>query len=354
MTETKTAAVILAAGLGTRMKSALPKVLHPLAGRPMLTHLLETVAAIDLGPVVVVTGPGMDAVAAAAKPHPAAIQSEQLGTGHAVLAAKEALKDALGDHGGDVLVLFGADPLISAATIEKLLAARKQKSDPALVVLGFEAEDPGRYGRLVTAKDGSLEAIVEAADATEEQLAVTLCNSGVMLISGEHAWGLLGRVGNDNAKGEFYLTDIIALARADGLGCAVVTGDERELLGIDSRADLACAEAFVQNQLRRAAMDAGATLTDPDTVFFCFDTRLGRDVSVGPNVVFGPGVVVGDDVEIRAFCHIEGAEIGAGAIVGPFARLRPGTRLAGGVHIGNFVEIKNAVLETGAKANHLA
>jgi len=350
MTETKTAAVILAAGLGTRMKSAIPKVLHPLAGRPMLAHLLDTVSALDLGPVVVVTGAGMDAVAEAAKPHPAAVQGEPLGTGHAVLAAKDALKG----HAGDVLVLFGADPLISAATIERLLAVRTDKSDPAIVVLGFETDAPGRYGRLITAPDGALEAIVEAADATPAQLAVGLCNSGVMLIAGEHVWGLLGRVGNANAKGEYYLTDIIALAREDGLACAVVQGDERELLGIDSRADLACAEAAVQNRLRRAAMDAGATLSDPDTVFFCFDTQLGRDVSVGPNVVFGPGVVVGDNVEIRAFCHIEGAEIASGAIVGPFARLRPGAKLGQDVHIGNFVEIKNAVLETGAKANHLA
>ena len=354
MTETKTAAVILAAGLGTRMQSAMPKVLHRLAGRPMLAHLLDTVAALDLGPIVVVTGPGMDAVAAAAKPHPAAVQSEQLGTGHAVLAAKNALKG----HSGDILVLFGGDPLISATTIEKLLSARAEKPAPAprpdIVVLGFEADDPGHYGRLVTNADGSLEAIVEAAEATEEQLAVTLCNSGVMLISGEHAWGLLGRVDNDNAKGEIYLTDIIALAREDGLICAVVTGDERELLGIDSRADLACAEAFVQNQLRRAAMDAGATLTDPDTVFFCHDTQIGRDVTIGPNVVFGPGVTVADNVEIRAFCHIEGATVASGAIIGPFARLRPGAELARDVHIGNFVEIKNAAIEAGARVNHLA
>ncbi len=350
MTETKTAAVILAAGLGTRMESAKPKVLHPLAGRPMLAHLLETVAALGLGPIAVVIGPGMDAVAEVARPHPVAIQGEQLGTGHAVLAAKDALKG----HAGDILVLFGADPLISAATIEKLLTTRKETSNPAIVVLGFEALDPGQYGRLITAKEGTLEAIVEAADATEEQLAVTLCNSGVMLISGEHAWGLLGRVGADNAKGEVYLTDIIALARADGLTCAVVTGDERELLGIDSRADLACAEAFVQNQLRRAAMDAGATLTDPDTVTFCHDTQIGRDVTIGPSVVFGPGVNIGDNVDIRAFCHIEGASIASGAIVGPFARLRPGTKLSEDVHVGNFVEIKNAVLETGAKANHLS
>ena len=354
MTETKTAAVILAAGLGTRMESAIPKVLHPLAGRPMLAHLLSTLKELDLGPIVVVTSPGMDAVNAVAKPHPAVIQKEQLGTGHAVLAAKDALKG----HGGDVLVLFGADPLISAATIENLLAAREQKKPPAprpdIVVLGFETENPDQYGRLVTTLDGALEAIVETADATPEQLEITFCNSSVMLISGEHAWGLLGRVGNDNAKGEFYLTDIVALAREDGLMCAVVTGDGKELLGIDSRADLACAEAFVQKQLRRAAMDGGATLLDPDSVYFSFDTQIGRDVIIGPHVAFGPGVVVADNVTIRAFSHIEGAEIASGAIIGPFARLRPGANIAHDVHIGNFVEIKNAVIETGAKINHLA
>jgi len=350
MTETKTAAVILAAGLGTRMKSATPKVLHPLAGRPMLAHLLETVEGTGLGPVCVVTGPGMDAVTEAARPHPTAVQEQQLGTGHAVLAAKHALKG----HSGDVLVLFGADPLISAATIENMLEARRANPAPAIVVLGFETEDPGRYGRLMTGANGALEAIVEAADATKDQLAVRLCNSGVMLISGEHVWDLLGRVGDGNAKGEYYLTDIVALARADGLPCAVVMGDERELLGIDTRADLACAEAAVQTRLRRAAMDAGATLADPDTVYFSFDTRLGKDVTVGANVVFGPGVCVGDNVDIRAFCHIEGADIASGAVVGPFARLRPGARLEQGVHVGNFVEIKNAVLETGAKANHLS
>lgn len=346
MSQTKTAAVILAAGLGTRMKSALPKVLHPLAGRPMLSHLLAALDPIGLGPIVVVTGTGMDAVADAAKPHPTAVQTEQLGTAHAVLAAKEALKG----HDGDVLVLFGADPLIRPETIQAMLAAKEEN---AVIVLGFESETPGAYGRLVIAEDGSLEAIVEAKDAAPDQLDIGLCNSGVMLIDGGKIWDLLDRVGNDNAKGEYYLTDIIALAREDGLDCAVVMGDEAELLGIDDRADLACAEAAVQNQLRRAAMDAGATLTDPDSVFFHYDTVIGRDVTIGPNVVFGPGVTVGDNVTILSFCHIEGAAISSGARIGPFARLRPGAEIAEDVHIGNFVEIKNATVETGAKINHL-
>ncbi|MDA1091407.1 MAG: bifunctional UDP-N-acetylglucosamine diphosphorylase/glucosamine-1-phosphate N-acetyltransferase GlmU [Proteobacteria bacterium] len=346
MSNTKTAAVILAAGLGTRMKSAIPKVLHPLAGRPMLAHLLASLAPLALDPIVVVTGAAMDAVAEAALPHQTAVQANQLGTGHAVLAAK----DALGAFGGDVLVLFGADPLITPGAIEAMLAAKKQH---AVVVLGFETQTPGAYGRLITTGDGSLDAIVEAKDATPEQLGIRLCNSGVMLIDGEKIWGLLDRIGNDNAKGEYYLTDIIALARADGLSCAVIKGDEAELLGINDRADLACAEAAVQNRLRSKAMDGGATLTDPDTVYFSFDTTLGHDVTIGPNVVFGPGVSVGDRVDIRAFCHIEGAVIASGAKIGPFARLRPGARLAEDVHIGNFVEIKNATIEAAAKVNHL-
>ena len=349
MTKTKTAAVILAAGLGTRMKSATPKILHPLAGRPMLLHLLETLAPLGLEPMVVVVGDGMDDVAETVKPHPIVVQKPALGTGHAVLAAKE----VLGDFNGDVLVLFGADPLITPETITRLLAARRQTPEPAVVVLGFEATDPGDYGRLILAGDGSLEAIVEARDATPKQRAITLCNSSVMAIDAKHLWRLLDRVGDDNAKGEYYLTDIVSLAREDGLHCAVVEGDEAELMGIDSRADLARAEAAVQARLRRAAMEGGATLLDPDSVTFCFDTRLGQDVIIGPNVHFGPGVSVGDGVEILPFCHIEGAEIAPGARIGPFTRLRPGSRLAEDVHIGNFVEIKNASVEAGAKVNHL-
>ncbi len=349
MTETKTAAIILAAGLGTRMESAVPKALHPLAGRPMLAHLLATLRPLGLYPVVVVAGRGMDAVAEAAAPHRTVVQDPPLGTGHAVLAAR----DALDGLEGGVLVLYGADPLILPETVNQVLAAQKQNPEPAIVVLGFRAGDPGAYGRLVTAGDGSLEAIVEAGDATPEQLEITFCNSGVMAIDGKHLWGLLKRLGDDNAKGEYHLTDIVQLAREDGLPCVVVEGDEAELIGIDSRADLARAEAAVQNQLRRAAMKSGATLTDPESVTFSFDTRLGRDVTIGPNVVFGPGVSVGDNVEIRAFCHIEGATIAPGAHIGPFARLRPGAEVSGDVHIGNFVEIKNAAIEAGAKVNHL-
>jgi len=349
MTDTKTAAVILAAGLGTRMKSVVPKVLHPLAGRPLLGHVLETATDAGLDPIVVVTGDGMDGVGDAAQPHKTVVQKPALGTGHAVLAARQALKG----FSGDVLVLFGADPLIEADTIEAMIEAKRKDPAPAIVVLGFEAAEPGDYGRLVTWAGGSLEAIVEAGEATPAELGISLCNSGVMLIGGEHLWDLLDRVGDDNAKGEYYLTDIVALAREDGLTCAVVTGDEAELMGVDSRADLAVAEAIIQERLCWAAMEGGATLTDPASVTFCWDTKTGQDVTIGPHVVFGPGVTVGDNVEILAFCHIEGAVIESGARIGPFARLRPGARLAEDVHIGNFVEIKNSHIETGAKVNHL-
>ena len=349
MTKTKTAAVILSAGLGTRMKSAVPKVLHPLAGRPMILHLLETLAPLGLEPLVVVVGDGMDEVAETVKPHPIVVQKPALGTGHAVLAAKE----VLGEFSGDVLVLYGADPLIAPETITRLLAARQAKPEPAVVVLGFEATEPGDYGRLILSGYGALQAIVEARDATPEQLEICLCNSGIMAIDAKHLWRLLDRVGNDNAKGEYYLTDIVALAREDGLNCAVVEGIEEELIGIDSRADLAMAEMILQDRLRLAAMEGGATLFDPESVTFCFDTKLGRDVTIGPNVHFGPGVRVGDGVEILPFCHIEGAEIAPGARIGPFARLRPGAAIAEDVHIGNFVEIKNAAIEAGAKVNHL-
>lgn len=344
-----TAAIVLAAGLGTRMNSDLPKVLHPLAGRPMIQHLLGSIAEIGAAPTVVVVGEGSDAVADAVTPHPTAVQAEQLGTGHAVLQARRALKD----FDGDVLIVFGGDPLITPATLDAMLARRRAADAPAVVVLGFRPDDPALYGRLVTDSEGMLSGIVEARDATPEQLAIGLCNSGVMCVDAKRLFELLDRVGNDNAKSEYYLTDIVALARADGLACAVIEGDAEELIGVDDRADLARAEAVMQRRLRAQAMRGGATLQDPDTVYFSYDTTLGRDVTVGPNVVFGPGVSVGDGVTIRAFCHIEGAKVADGAVVGPFARLRPGAELGQGVHVGNFVEVKNAILETGAKANHL-
>lgn len=348
MTMSKTAVIVLAAGLGTRMKSKLPKVMHPLAGRPMISHLMQTIDGLDPENVCVVVGDFMNVVAQAVSPFPTAVQSERLGTGHAVLAAR----DVIGDFDGDVLVIFGADPLITLPTLKRLLDVRAQGA--AVAVLGFRPHDADLYGRLIVDQDGSLQAIVEARDATGEQLEIGLCNSGVMAIDGNLLWGLLDRVGNDNAKGEYYLTDIIDLACKDGHTCATCEGDPDELIGIDSRADLAEAEAILQDRLRFAAMENGVTMTDPTTVFLSHDTVFEPDVSIGPNVYFGPGVSVGQGATIHPFCHIEGATIAANASVGPFARLRPGTELGEDVKVGNFVEIKNALIEPGAKVSHLS
>ena len=350
MTKDKTAVVVLAAGEGTRMKSALPKVMHPLAGRPMIAHLMATVDALNPDRVAVVVGPGMETVARAVVPHPTVEQSQRLGTGHAVAQALPLLDGFT----GTVLVLYGDTPLITEDTLDRIFEARRDETDPAVVVLGFTPEDPGDYGRLMLDEDGSLGAIVEAKDATPEQAENDLCNSGVMAFDGSLLAELLDGLDNDNAKGEFYLTDAVGLARAAGRTCAVVEGEPEELLGINSRAELAQAEMIVQDELRGWAMDDGATLLDPTTVYFSFDTRLGRDVTVGPNVIFGPGVIVSDEAEIKAFSHLEGARVRSKATVGPFARLRPGADVGEGARVGNYVEIKNAVIEGGAKVNHLS
>ena len=287
MTKDKTAAIVLAAGLGTRMESRLPKVLHPLAGRPMIGHLMETLAGMDLERIVVVVGDDMEAVAEAVAPHPTVVQKERLGTGHAVRTACEAVDG----FDGTVLVLYADAPLISVETLTRMIEARRRAPRPAVVVLGFRPSDPGPYGRLIVGADGTLQAIVEAGDATPGQGAIALCNAGVMAIDGRPLPGLLARIGTDNAKGEVYLTDIVAMARGDGLTCAVVEGDEAELIGVNSRADLARAEAVVQQRLRAAAMAGGATLADPETVYFSHDTRLGRDVTVAHDdrLAFLPG-----------------------------------------------------------------
>ncbi len=356
MTDDRAAAVVLAAGKGTRMKSALAKVLHKLAGRPMIAHVAANLAPLACDPVVAVVAPGMAAVEKAVAPWPIAVQAEQLGSGHAVMAAR----DRLAGFTGDVLVVYGDSPFISTESLRRLLARRragprvKPADRPAVVVLGMRLDDPGAYGRLIVGADGGLDAIVEYRDADAGQRSINLCNSGAMAIDGRRLFELLDKVGNANAKGEYYLTEIVAVARRDGLACAVVEAPADELLGVNSRADLAVAEAVLQDRLRARAMEDGATLVDPRTVTFAHDTRLGRDVTVGPNVVFGPGVTVGDDVEIRPFCHIEGARIAAGAVIGPFARLRPGCEIGAGARVGNFVEAKNARLGAGAKANHLA
>ena len=344
------AAIILAAGKGTRMKSALPKVMHRIAGRTMVGHVLANLAPLGSKSKVVVVAPGMDQVAREVAPLSTAVQHEQLGTGHAVGCAKE----ALGTFDGTVLVLFGDSPFISTATLQALVTRRAQADNPAVVVLGMRPADPAKYGRLILDAAGNLERIVEWKDANAEERAVTLCNSAVMAIDGKALWSLIDRIDNKNANGEYYLTDIVEFARRDGRACAVVEAPEAELMGVNSRAELAIAEALYQDRHRQAAMDAGATLIDPKSVFFTADTRLGRDVVIGPNVVFGPGVEVADNVEIRAFCHIEGAKIASGAVIGPFARLRPGADIGADAHIGNFVEVKNSVVGAGAKANHLS
>ncbi len=340
-----TTAIILAAGLGTRMKSALPKALHPIAGRPMLAHLIESAASV-FDRIVVVVGPEGERLAAVAAPHPVVVQAERRGTAHAAL-------QAAGQFGsGDVAILYADTPLLTPATLRRLLARRRQ-GDVGLALLALRPPDPGQYGRVI-GRDGLVERIVEWADATEAERAVGLCNAGVLCAPGPDMAAWLRRVGCANARGEYYLTDVVALARADGVGVAAVEGEAAELGGINSRAELAAAEAFVQAALRSAAMAGGATLIAPDTVFLSYDTRLSPDVTVGPNVVFGPGVTVGRGAEILAFCHLTGCRIGEAAVIGPFARLRPGAEVRDGAHVGNFVELKNTVLGEGAKANHLS
>jgi bifunctional UDP-N-acetylglucosamine pyrophosphorylase/glucosamine-1-phosphate N-acetyltransferase len=347
-----TAVILLAAGRGTRMRSTRPKVLHTLAGAPLLAHALATAAAAAPERVVVVTGHGAEAVGAAARAiNPEvrlAHQAEQLGTGHAV---RQALPELEG-FDGDVVVLYGDTPLIRTETIEAMLAARASTAD--IVVLGFEASDPARYGRLKLAPDGSLEAIVEANEADDGERAITICNSGVIAADRRHLEALLPKLDHRNAKGEYYLTDIVGLARAEGLTARAIVCPEPETLGVNSRADLAVAEAVFQAHARARAMENGATLTDPRSVFFAFDTELAEDVTVGPNVVFGPGVVVGRGATIHSFCHLTGCRIGPDCEVGPFARMRPSTVLHEGAKVGNFVEIKNAFLDPGVKVNHLS
>ncbi len=333
------------------MKSDLPKVLHRVANRPMISHLLDALSAISSERTVVVVASGMTQLVDAVAPADTAVQTEALGTGHAVLAAR----DQMQDFTGDVLVLFGDTPLLTAETMQDMLTARRAAENPAVVVLGFRPDDPAEYGRLVTAADGGLEAIVEFKDASDAQREIGLCNAGIMAIDGNHLFALLDAVGNDNANGEYYLTDIVELARDRGLRCAVVeAADPVEVMGVNSRAQLAEAEAAMQARLRDRAMAGGVTMTDPETVWLSADTKIGRDVIIGPNVFFGTGVTIADNVEIKAFCHIDGAEVASGVSIGPFARLRPGAKLERNVHVGNFVEIKQALVEEGAKVNHLS
>jgi bifunctional UDP-N-acetylglucosamine pyrophosphorylase/glucosamine-1-phosphate N-acetyltransferase len=355
MNPSRFAAVVLAAGSGTRMKSALPKVMHAIAGRPMIGHLLETLQPMSPAAAIVVIGPQMGDVARFVAPAESAVQDPPLGTGDAVRTALRALDGRLAPQGDvdDVLVLYGDTPFLTAQTMTRLLEERRRGS-AALCVSGMRPADSAAYGRLVLAPDGSLERIVEAADATPEERAIELVNGGIMAIAARHLAELVEALDSDNAKGEYYLTDIVRIARRKGLLCRALELPAEELLGINTRAELAEAEALMQRRLRCAAMEAGATLVAPETVFLSADTRLGRDVVVEPNVTFGPGVTVGEGARIRSFSHLEGAVVGVGALVGPFARLRPGTVLDAEVHIGNFVEVKAARLATGVKANHLS
>ncbi|MCI2393009.1 bifunctional UDP-N-acetylglucosamine diphosphorylase/glucosamine-1-phosphate N-acetyltransferase GlmU [Aliiroseovarius sediminis] len=346
-----TALIVLAAGMGTRMNSDLPKVMHEVAGAPLFAHALASGAALSPDRAVLVVGHGAKMVEAAAKdidPEISiAVQDEQLGTGHAVQQAQPALDG----FEGDAIVLYGDTPFIRPETLEAMAAARANGAD--VVVLGFEAADPGRYGRLIV-KDGGLDRIVEFKDASDEERAVTLCNSGVVAADAKLLFDLLDGVGNDNAAGEYYLPDIVSVARARGLTASVVTCDEAETLGINSRAELAAAEGVFQTRARDAALEDGVTLIARDTVYFAHDTVIGRDTVIEPNVVFGPGVTVESGATIRAFSHLEGCHVSRGAVVGPYARLRPGAELANDAKVGNFVEIKNAQIEEGAKVNHLS
>lgn len=344
------ALVILAAGKGTRMESDLPKVLHPIAQVPMLVHAMRAGAALEPDRVVIVAGHGAQAVSAVAEAEDEraeiVVQAEQLGTAHAVDQARAALNG----FSGDVVVLYGDTPFLQPETLERMIAARRTCD---LVVLGFQASDPARYGRLLTDGDALL-GIVEYKDATEAERAITLCNSGLIACDAATLFDLIAAVGKDNAAGEYYLTDIVALARGRGLSAAVVTCEESETMGVNSRRELAVAEAVFQSRARADLLAAGVTLMAPDTVYLAQDTVIGRDTLIEPHVVFGPGVTVESGATIRAFSHLEGCHVSRGATVGPYARLRPGAELAENTRVGNFVEIKNAQVAEGAKINHLS
>ncbi len=351
MNQRRCLALILAAGEGTRMKSNTPKVLHHVAGRSMLGHVIATAQHAGADTIAVVVGPDHSDVETEAHAHSGNItvfrQMERLGTAHAVLSARQALQD----NYDDVIVLFGDTPLVQPETLKPLREALAKGA--AVAVLGFEANDPTGYGRLLL-RGSELVAIREQKDATEEERAVTFCNGGIMAFSGKHALELLDGIDCNNAAKEYYLTDIVKMARSKGLQAVATFAPEAELQGVNSRAQLATVEAEMQQQLRLNAMQNGVTLHDPASVYFAFDTEIGRDVIVEPHVVFGTGVRVGEGSVIHAFSHLQGCEVGAGVTIGPFARLRPGSKLDNGVKIGNFVELKNTHLAAGAKVNHLS
>jgi len=346
------AVIILAAGQGTRMRSDTHKVLHPIASRPLLLHLLDRVDALGADKRVVVVGKGREQVeeAIAGRDVDVAIQAEQLGTGHAVQQAA----DALAGYEGPVIILYGDTPFVETDTLRRMLDRLDGEGGPGVVVLASSPADPLKYGRIILGEGDHIAKMVEYKDATEEERAVRLCNSGMMALRSKDLFRWLDKVGNDNAAGEYYLPDIVNIAAAEGRDAVVIEGDSYEAAGVNSRAELAHLELEWQRRRREQALDEGATLIDPESVWFAYDTRLGRDVTVEPHVVFGPGVQVADGATIHAFSHIEGASIGAKASIGPFARLRPGTRLGDQARVGNFVELKKADVGDGAKVNHLS
>ncbi|MDA0362043.1 MAG: bifunctional UDP-N-acetylglucosamine diphosphorylase/glucosamine-1-phosphate N-acetyltransferase GlmU [Proteobacteria bacterium] len=347
----QTAVIILAAGLGKRMNSDIPKVLHKVAGAPLILHSIRAASALDPEKIIVVTGHDATIIedeVSKTEPEVAfAHQKQQNGTGHAVTCASSLLKDFT----GNTIILYGDVPFISPETLTKMVSERHNGVD--IVVLGFQSKDPGKYGRLIF-EEGDLKGIIEAKDATKSQLNINLCNSGVISADANQLFELLLEVTDDNASKEYYLTDIVGLARKKGLSIKVIFCDETETTGVNTRSELAVAEDLFQKQARTKALEDGVTLVQPETTYFAFDTVIGRDTSIGPNVVFGPGVSIESGVEVFAFCHLEGCHISRGAKVGPFARLRPGTELNEDVKIGNFVELKNSIISQGTKVNHLS
>ena len=348
----KFAVVILAAGQGTRMRSDTHKVLHPIASRALLLHLLDRVDGLGADKRVVVVGKGREQVEAAIAGHGAevALQAEQRGTGHAVQQAAGALKG----YDGPVLVLYGDTPFVEADTLTRMLDRLNGPDGPGVVVLASTPPDPLKYGRIILGEGDRIAKMVEYKDATDEERAVRLCNSGMMAVRSADLFRWLDQVGNDNAAGEYYLPDIVNIAAGEGRVAVMIEGDPYETAGVNSRAELAHLELEWQRRRREQVLEEGATLIDPESVWFAYDTKLGRDVTVEPHVVFGPGVKVADGATIHAFSHIDGASIGAGASIGPFARIRPGTRLAARTKVGNFVELKKATIAEGAKVNHLS
>lgn len=348
------AVVVLAAGKGTRMRSPLPKLLHPIGNAPLIHHVLDTAKALQPEHSIVVLSPDMKAVSDAVMSHsPGVVVAEQVtqkGTGDAV----KQTRDVLQNFSGDVVVLYGDVPFLSTDTVHQMQTRLHESDDTGLVVLGFSPDNPAAYGRLVMGQGNILDAIVEYKDATEEQRKIKLCNSGIMLVKGGYLFDWLDQLSNHNASGEYYLTDVVAIARKQGVSCATVEANPEEVMGINSQAERAAAEACFQRRRRAELMEKGVMLVAPETVFFSYDTQIGAGSVIHPNVVFGVGVTLAENVEVKAFSHIEGAVVSANATIGPFARLRPGAVVKENVRVGNFVEIKNATLEPGAKVNHLS